>query len=252
MINNTLVRVVRAFLLLLGLYSAPIILANDKVVHLTSLEWPPYSSNSLPQQGAATAIATAAFASMGYQLKVSFFPWSRAVAFSKENNEYIGYFPEYYSAENAKSFIYSKTFASGPLGFAERKNKSFYWNTLEELAPYQIGVVQDYINTEKLDEMARKKQLKISTTLNDTTNLRKLMSGRVDLAVIDKNVMQYLFKTEWSLVNQRDQVQFNQKILAEKNFYLCFNKSEEGKRMAEIFNQGLAKIDAAAILKQHL
>ena len=78
------------------------------------------------------------------------------------------------------------------------------------------------------------------------------MSGRVDLAVIDKNVMQYLFKTEWSLVNQRDQVQFNQKILAEKNLYLCFNKSEEGKRMAEIFNQGLAKIDAAAILKQHL
>lgn len=250
-------KTVALLVILLSACWTPVSIANekatDKTVHLTSLEWPPYSSELLQQQGAAIAIARAAFVSMGYKLNVSFFPWSRAVAFTEEEgSEYVGYFPEYYSAERAKTFIYSDPYASGPLGFAERKNKSIYWEELKELSSYRIGVVQDYINTAEFDEMVKNKTLNAPTTLNDTTNLRKLMTGRVDLAVVDKNVMNYLFKTNWSLKNKIDNVQFNHKILENKKLYICFKKTKEGQKMAEIFNKGLTKINAAAILEEYL
>ena len=100
-------------------------LAADKTVYLTSLDWPPYSSKALDQQGASVAVAKEAFKAMGYQLKVDFFPWSRSVALAKDSgSKYSGYFPEYYSDDTAKDFVYSDAMGSGPLGFAERKDNS--------------------------------------------------------------------------------------------------------------------------------
>lgn len=242
------------FLLLLFSLGSPwLTYANDKSIHLTSLEWPPYTSKNLPQQGAAIAIATAAFASMGYKLHVDFFPWSRSVAFSQEpDNKYIGYLPEYYSSDTAQKFIYSDAFSVGPLGFAERKDKSIAWSKLEELTPYRIGIVQDYINTEEFDLMVKNKSFITSSTLNDTNNLRKLMSSRIDLAVIDQHVMKYLLNNVSGLAENADKIQFNAKLLGEKKLYICFNKTEKGYAMVEVFNQGLKKIDVAAILAQHL
>ena len=237
------------YLLLVLSFGFPAIsYANDKVIKLTTLEWPPYASEKLPQQGAAIAIARAAFASMGYELQVDFYPWSRAVAFSQDSDSpYIGYFPEYFSHETEKKFVYSDAFASGPLGFAERKDKSVQWTELEGLTPYRIGVVQGYINSEEFDEMMENKTLKTSSTLNDTANLRKLISGRVDLAVIDKYVMEHLLKTDKNLVTKADEIQFNSRILENKKLYICFNKTAEGYEIAEIFNQGLKKISIQSL-----
>jgi polar amino acid transport system substrate-binding protein len=132
--------------------------AADKVVQLTSLDWPPYSSKTLSEQGASVAVAKAAFKAMGYELQVSFYPWSRAIALAKDSSsQYAGYFPDYFSDEQAKDFIYSEPMGSSPLGFAERKDKSINWSSLSELEPYTIGIVQDYINTTEFDVMVANK-----------------------------------------------------------------------------------------------
>jgi polar amino acid transport system substrate-binding protein len=225
----------------------------DKVVNLTSLDWPPYSSKSLKQQGASVAVAKAAFKEMGYELKVSFYPWSRAVALAKsDKNDYSGYFPEYYSDDTAKEFIYSEPMGSGPLGFAERKSNIIQWQQLSDLKENRIGVVQDYINTTEFDKMVASKSLKISTTTSDTKNLLKLVNNRLDLAVIDKNVMNYLFKTDESLAKKSSEAQFNMKILEDKKLFICFKKSKEGEKLATIYNEGLKKINISEIMQEFL
>ncbi|MBL4799241.1 MAG: transporter substrate-binding domain-containing protein [Oleispira sp.] len=225
----------------------------DIVVNLTSLDWPPYSSKSLKQQGASVAVAKAAFKEMGYELKVTFFPWSRAVALAKDGkSEYSGYFPEYYSEDTEKEFIYSEPMGSGPLGFAERKNNVIQWEQLSDLKEYKIGVVQDYINTTEFDEMVMRKSLKTSTTTSDTKNLLKLVNNRLDLAVIDKNVMNYLLKTDKALAKKSNETQFNMKILEDKKLFICFKKGKEGEKLAKIYNDGLKKIDITKIMQQYL
>lgn len=225
----------------------------DKVVNLTSLDWPPYSSKSLKQQGASVAVAKAAFKEMGYELKVSFYPWSRAVALAKsDKNDYSGYFPEYYSDDTAKEFIYSEPMGSGPLGFAERKSNIIQWQQLSDLKESRIGVVQDYINTTEFDKLVASKSLKISTTTSDTKNLLKLVNNRLDLAVIDKNVMNYLFKTDESLAKKSSEAQFNMKILEDKKLFICFKKGKEGEKLAAIYNEGLKKINISEIMQEFL
>jgi polar amino acid transport system substrate-binding protein len=227
--------------------------AADKVVQLTSLDWPPYSSKTLSEQGASVAVAKAAFKAMGYELQVSFYPWSRAIALAKDSSsQYAGYFPDYFSEEQAKDFIYSEPMGSSPLGFAERKDKSINWSSLSDLKPYTIGIVQDYINTTEFDAMVADKSLKTSVTTSDTKNLLKLVNGRLDLAVIDKNVMNYLLKMEKALSSKASSAQFNQTLLENKKLFICFKKNIQGEKLAKIYNEGLKKIDIAKIMKQYL
>lgn len=225
----------------------------DKVVRLTSLDWPPYSGKHLAQQGASVAVAKAAFKAMGYDLQVSFFPWSRAVALAKDGkSNFSGYFPEYYSDDTAKDFIYSEAMGSGPLGFAERKDNSIAWSDLDDLKAYKIGVVQDYINTTDFDAMVASKALKTSSTTSDTKNLLKMVNGRLDLAVVDKNVMNYLFKTDKGLAKKSANAQFNSTLLEDKKLFICFKKNAKGEELAKIYNEGLKKIDITTIMNKHL
>jgi polar amino acid transport system substrate-binding protein len=225
------------------LFLSSLVNAENKVIRLTSLEWPPYSGKDLPQQGSSVAIARKAFAAMGYTLEVTFFPWSRAVALAKDkNSQFAGYFPEYYAQDTAEQFIYSKEIGSGPLGFAERIDNSISWSTLTDLAPYDIGIVQDYINTKDFDVLARSNALTTSITINDTNNLKKLVSSRIDLAVVDKNVMEYLFTTDPSLMRKAHLAQFNKQLLEEKKLYICFKKTERGQQYSELLSQGLQQI----------
>lgn len=225
----------------------------EKVVQLTSLDWPPYSGKRLSDQGASVAVAKAAFEAMGYTLKVDFYPWSRAVSQAKNSSSpYSGYFPEYHSADIANEFIYSDAMGSGPLGFVEQSARPVQWSSLNDLKNYRIGVVQDYVNTTDFDAMMNSGEIKTEAVISDKNNLLKVINGRLDLAVIDRNVMDYLFRTDSSLRGKQSKASFNSKLLEDKKLYICFKKTPQGEEMARIFNEGLKKIDVDAIMAKHL
>lgn len=243
----------RSLLLILLLMTTLSATSEDNVIRLTSLEWPPYSGQKLAQQGASVAVARAAFAAMGYQLKVDFFPWSRAVSLAKDSqSRYIGYFPEYYSQEIAAEFIYSDPMGSGPLGFIQQAAKPVHWQQLQDLRPYRIGVVQDYVNTDEFDALVQQGKLATEAVISDRHNILKVINGRLDLAVIDRNVMHYLFNTDPSLQGKAGLATFNDKLLDNRLLYICFRNTRQGKAITEIFNQGLKKIDIDAIMEKHL
>jgi polar amino acid transport system substrate-binding protein len=225
--------------------------AQSKTVTLTSLEWPPYTSESLAQLGASSAVATAAFKAMGYDLKIEFYPWNRAVLYAKTDPKYIGYFPEYYSKENEADFLYSAPMGTGPLGFVERKDSPVKWQSLNDLKPLTIGVVNGYINTAEFDEMVSAKKLKVDGVVDDNTNVVKVANKRIPLAVIDPNVLNYLVYHDKVIIPYRDVVQFNAKTLELKSLYVCFKKGAEGQKWAAIYNEGLKKINVDKIMRDY-
>lgn len=245
--------IIASFFSLLLIFLSPHSVADNNTVHLTSLGWPPYSGKELPDQGPSIAVAKAAFNAMGYTLVVDFYPWSRAVALAKNNDsKYAGYFPEYYSAAVAKAFHYSDEMGNGPLGFAHQVAKPITWDVLDDLSALNIGVVQDYVNTTEFDARVADGRINAKTVTSDATNLVKLANGRLDLAVVDKNVMDYLKKTDARLKPVADKIAFNATLLEDKKLYICFKKNAEGKKLQEIFNQGLTKINVADIMKKGL
>lgn len=228
-------------------------LAAETVVRLTSLEWPPYAApGGLLDNGASVTVARAAFAATGHRLEVSFFPWQRTVQVGLESDTHVGYFPEYFSAELQQRCAFSDSIGSGPLGLAEPRAAPVAWTTLEDLRNITIGTVQGYVNTQAFDAAVAAGTLRIEAVPDDLTNLRKLVVGRIGLAVIDRFVMDFLLSTEPSLRPNRYSVQFNDHILEEKSLFVCFRNDDRGQEARRIFNEGLAQIDVDAIMRHYL
>jgi polar amino acid transport system substrate-binding protein len=235
------------FILILS-FSTP---AFSDTVYLTSLTWPPYSGKALNEQGASVALAKAAFKAMGHELKVDFFPWSRAVKHaSQPDSKYAGYFPEYYYESN--EFSFSNPMGKGPLGLIENKKKPIVWSAVKDLTQYKIGVVQDYVNTAEVDALIASGKIKAQTATSDETNIRKVAGGRIDAAVIDTNVFSYFLANSKDLEKAQEQVQINAKLLTEKELFVAFKNSTEGKKWLAIYNEGLKKIDITAVMKKYL
>lgn len=225
-------------------------LAKAETVYLTSLEWPPYSSAELPNQGASIAVAKAAFAAMGYQLEVEFYPWSRAVALATRDEKYAGYFPEYWYESD--EFSFSDPMGIGPLGFVENVNKPITWRSINDLTAYRIGTVQDYVNTDELDAMIANGSIKAEPVTSDARNILKVAAGRIDMAVIDSNVFSFLTAHDAQVTPVADRVKMNSKLLVDKELFVAFKNTPGGKQWKDIFNAGLAKIDVEAIMAQHM
>lgn len=243
-------RILLLGLLFLGLLTASTAgHADDRTVRLTSLDWPPYTGSELPDGGASVVVARAAFEAMGYELEVSFYPWNRAVNLARDGERYHGYFPEYYASSIEAEFHFSDAMGSGPLGLAEQADNPFEWDSIEDLHGLRIGVVSGYVNTDAFDAAVAAGDIQGMEAPADSNNLRMLQAGRLQMTVIDQNVMNYLLATE--LPDAADSLSFNPRLLEDKSLHICFSRTERGEELVEIFNQGLEKIDVEALMQSY-
>lgn len=242
--------------------------ADDKHVRLVSLEWQPYAGAALPEQGASAVVVRAAFQAMGYAVDIDFYPWARAVRLAEGDNEYDGIFPMYYSTERERRLDCSSSIGHGPLGFAERAAAPVTWSTLDDLRAHRIGVVRDYVNTDAFDRLVAAGRIDVDTVSSDTQNLQKLAHGRIDLAVIDRNVFDYLSRS--SLLRDVGEsaapvakngkeaaagdatLRFNAHLLEDKVLYACFKRNAADARLAAVFRAGLRKIDVDAVVAGYM
>jgi len=226
-------------------------LPDSKVVKLASLNWPPYTSSGLPEQGATVAVLKAAFSEMGYQLQVEFFPWSRAVYLANdEDNEYAGYFPEYFDEAVSKKFIYSESIGNSPLGFVEKSVQPVSWHSLNDLKGLRIGVVKDYVNSADFDRMVDTGELQVSEVVADKLNIRKVAYGRIQLAVIDKNLLNFMLNNDAELQDIKHSVQMNDHLLEIKKLFVCFKRSRPD--LAKVLDEGLRRIDVQRLQAEYL
>lgn len=226
---------------------------DPKHVVLTSLDWPPYTAEKIMYQGATAAVVKEAFNAMGYTVEFRFYPWNRAVKEAKDNPLVDGYFPEYKSDDVAKTFLYSDSIDISPLGFVENKNNPIQWRSIDNLFPLRVGVVSGYVNTKALDDAIAQKRIHADISSDDITVLRKVAAKRLDLGVIDSNVMAFLLgrldKDELVLKKFKADLQFNGKMLEDKTLHICFKKTPRGEELRQILNAGLKKVDSAAVEK---
>lgn len=237
----------RAFRLLLLLISlgwlpGPFAMAQARtgtLVRLASLDWPPFTGPNLPDQGRSTAIVQAALAGASLTLQVDFLPWQRALTSGLQDPDFQGYFPEYQDAEMARRCLLSQPIGYSPLGFAERADAPVTWTQLADLAERRIGIVRGYVNNPEFDALAAAGGLTVEAAVDDATNLRKLAAGRLDLVVIDSNVLSYLLATDPDLIPHRAALRLNGRLLEEKSLHVCFRNDEAGTALRARFDESL-------------
>lgn len=230
----------------LGLWWGVALQASAADYKLSTLEWAPYTGAALPGQGVVSATIVEALKASGQRVEVQFFPWSRAVRLVDSDSAYVGFFPAYYSRERAARYLYSDPVGHSQVVFLERTDTPVKWTSYDDLQGQRIGVVRGFVNTEELDARIASKVLLSEEAPDDRSNILKLVAGRIDLAVVDRQVYMHLVQTDPQLARVAAQLQTNPKVLESKNLYVCFQRSARGAAAQRALNAGLRKLRIAA------
>lgn len=192
--------------------------AGDRCVHVATLDWEPYIGERLVANGFGGALLREAFRRAGCEVDFTFMPWVRALK-DVELGKYDAVGFGYRSAARQATYIYSVPYAESVLGFARLRGSDAAFDSLEDLAPYRIGVVRGFVNTPEFDslENLHKEEVK-----NERMNVKKLLNGRVDLIVIDEFILQHLLQTQFP--DRVGDVEFLEPPLAVHPLHLMFTR----------------------------
>ncbi|MDQ8036955.1 MAG: transporter substrate-binding domain-containing protein [Pedobacter sp.] len=216
--------------------------AEKKNPVLLTLEWPPYTSVKLADNGHIAKRVKAAYAALGQEAKIGFFSWRRAMRLPYTDRRFTAFFPAYPSAERKQVCHLSEPIGMSQLGLAQTSQKPLQWARTEDLKRYRLGIVTAYSNEDSLDRFIRDGSVKTVATEGDAENLLNLARGRVDAAVIDTYVFNWLMKNDARLRPWQDKLQMNERVLVTWPLFVCFRKDSEGDVLRDEFNRGLAAL----------
>ncbi len=213
---------------------------------VTTLEWPPFTCEKCPDQGAGVKVLREALKTKGIEIEFVFLPWSRAIADGKLD-QYIGYYPAWME-DIQEGFTASSPLYSSPLGFIEPKSRPLKWEKLSDLKGKTIGVVQDYGNTKAFNELVKAKVILTDIATSDEINVKKVAAGRLDAAIIDIN------NAKWFLMNdykaEASKIQINSKIIEPKDLHIPFNA--KNKHKAILLKEAFQKISGQKIVDDYI
>lgn len=221
-------------------------------VKLATLEWPPYTSPSLPHNGMISKILEDVAQQADHKLSFGFFPWVRAMRTGRDDPAYAGYFPAYWTPERAQTCNFSEPIGIGQVGLVQRRDRPVDWSKLEDLSILTIGVTAGYSNGSAFDALVADGSLHVQAAPADIDNLRMVARGRIPAAVIERSVFDYSLLTDTDIHRQREELQFNPRLIAELPLYVCFKKTAQGARWKQIFDAGLKKIDLLGAQRAYL
>jgi len=169
--------------------AAQSVVADD--LSIAATEWPPFYGSELPDNGFMTEIVVEAFDRAGFGTDIDFLPWKRAFEGTRDG-KFDALFTMWYRAEREEFFIFSEPLPSNELVFLVRAGDGGTFEGYDKLKGKTIGVVRGYAPPPGFEDA----NLKVSEARDDEENLRKLLRGRIDMALTDRIVAQHIINTK--------------------------------------------------------
>lgn len=230
------------FIFLMALIMMPTTAHSQEVIRLTSGEWPPYFSESLPHGGVAARIYREAFALEGIQIEYEYQPWKRGLESALDGKTYVGSAGWRKSPERAKHFYLADPIFSIDTVFFHTLGSEFDWTTLHDVGDKKIGVTLGYGYEKMIREAVYHTGGKIDPATTDTMNFEKLLAGRIDLFPCGKEVGIYILKHKLKALNKKA-VLYHPRPLISGNIHLLISKkAPNAQHLVESFNRGLKKL----------
>lgn len=230
-------------------------------IHITTLEWPPYVSSEICDQGWVQQLTIALLASQGFEIISTFYPWARSVA-TAENGKADILYPEYYIEKSAPSdavkatrrrdnLELSERIPGGRIAFLKRKETpDKYKGNFYNLSGERIGVVRGYQNTPEFDSLMDKDFFHIDKAVDDFSNARKLIGKRVNYIIGDPTVIRYSIQS--SSLGQKTKTQILENLetvlphIQYNYLYYAVSKKKPGwESTLETLNRTIAEFESS-------
>jgi polar amino acid transport system substrate-binding protein len=214
---------------------------DDKKVTIALGEWPPFIGEKLPGLGAISRIVISSYEAQGYQVSVGFFPWKRSFELTR-----LGTWDAtavwVRNPERERAFVYSDAVMVGKQVLFYRKDKAFDWKSLEDLERYIIGGSTGYYHGAIIDQGEKTGVFTLERIPDEAANFKKLLMGRVDLVVANKDVGYYLMNEMFN-ADQLSKITHHRKPLETATYHLIIGKkTPRSQELINTFNLGLAQV----------
>jgi len=162
----------------------------EEVWKITSLNWEPYSGESLPDQGQSIEKLRQILAREGIRLEVEFYPWKRAQALAG-TEDYVGYFPAW-PEEVADGFVASAPVDWSEIAVMSHQGSGVTYKSVDQLfSDYAVGLVKTYVYPDAVQQAMKAHPGQVEEAPTEASLVEKLSKGRHPAAITDPNVMQY-------------------------------------------------------------
>ncbi|WDE14226.1 substrate-binding periplasmic protein [Thalassomonas haliotis] len=221
----------KTWLILLFFLMMPVfMLPAQETWKITSLNWQPYSGAELANQGHSIEKLKRILQQADIALEVEFYPWNRAKLLVQKNKEYVGIFPAW------PEDVFDQALVSSAVDYSEiavlkRAGTRVSFSSVDDLfRQYSVGVVSTYIYPKVVMAAMKKYPQHSDGSSNEMTLLKKLETGRDEVAITDPKVMLYLAAQQGI-----DNIEYVQKIM-DKELIVAFRDDAENRKRVKVLN----------------
>ncbi len=215
-----------------------------ETVRIAVGEWPPYISESLPNQGFLCEVVREAFAEQGVDVSFHFYPWSEAYSLTLEGR-YMITMPWFRSREREQHFYLSASLGKFTTRLLALNGSPLV--SLGELKNEPVGVTRGYFYGEGF--AARQSELSLEWSDSDEESMEKLLTGRIRYLVMDEQVAQVLFQQVLFRHPQAAALSGAPDPIWSQPGYLLMRKADpDARRLMLLFNAGLHKLERSGRL----
>jgi polar amino acid transport system substrate-binding protein len=204
-------------------------------------EYAPYYSKKLPGYGVVPRMVTAAFAIEGVAVEYDWYPWARAYNYVQKGR-WDGSFTGARTPEREKHFYYSEPVRKNEVVFFHLRSYPFDWLSFDDLTGSPIGGTIGYDYSRAFSAAEKEGKITVERVPDDIMNFRKLLTGRIRIFPISKEVGNFKLNEHF----QPDQIRLlttHPKPVTVNTVHLILSKKiKRNKRMLRLFNQGLKRL----------
>lgn len=235
-------KIVKFFTLLVGFM--PWVFADT--VKVATNDWKPY--NTVDGQGLVDIVVREAFALVGHEVEYVILPWKRAYETVKSGENDVSY-PWSFLPEREKEVLFNETpIIVNRSIFWHKKDTDFSWSDTSDLKKYKIGAMIGYSDTDILESAG----VPVQKVSDEKTNLKKLLSGRIDAFAMNEVVGHMIVKENLTAQESEQLTTFGDKALVESKMHAIFPKSERGEKLAADFEKGFKQLIESGRYKEIL
>jgi polar amino acid transport system substrate-binding protein len=225
--------------------------AAAQELRLVAAYWPPFTDQSLSNNGLATELVSTALSRAGYSSQYTEVPWAR-VLLGIQNDAYDVVVAAWATPEREVYGQFSAPYQNNDMVFLRKKGRLIDYQTLSDLYPYRIAVQRDASYGPAFDSDPKLQKSAVNTF---ESRARMLLINHADLTLEDQLAAQY--QLNHNLRDIRDQLEFLSKpVITHESRILVRRSHPEHAQIIRGFDKAMAEMRAdgtyAQIVQRHI
>ncbi|WP_028863602.1 substrate-binding periplasmic protein [Psychromonas aquimarina] len=217
----------------------------DKSIEMVTDQWPPYYGANMYNQGPVTEISRRVLNKLGYQAKVTFVPWKRALEHSKQGH-YDAVLGAYFNNERSVFFWHSDAVASSRVVLFSYPENYKQASDLSAINGHSVCVINGYFYSDEFTSSSLISKIK-SNTLKHC--FERLIARRVDYVAADKLVGQAILDEQFP--GDRTKLTTLPIIISQQTIHILWSKKTPGNfQLNKSFNSTLQELKKSGEIEQ--